>query len=282
MPPLYKFIGDPQVARSCLEGAVKFTPVAELNDPSELNPNLNRAAMRDSLQLLRTRGYSEDEFDYLCRQHALLNQLVPELQAIPAPDTREAATRQIQSKVYDISTYMERMMSETAKSIASKVGIFCLSRRFDSLPMWAHYAANATGFVVELVKLKSVFAGDGTGVLWEPREVSYGSEIEGMTFNPQSHESLFFSKFSDWSYEQEVRVILPLHSCRSKETQSGNLYLYDVPSITVSRIILGWKMERSHVEDIKSAALDLNPQVRVVRAQFLNGSVRILNAGGAS
>jgi hypothetical protein len=114
-----------------------FTPVAELNDPSELNPNLNTAAIRDPLQRLRTRGYSEHEYAYLCRQAALLDHLVPEFQTTRAPDTREEATRQIQSRIYDSSTYMERKMSETAKAIASKVGIFCLSKRFDSLPMWA-------------------------------------------------------------------------------------------------------------------------------------------------
>ena len=136
--------------------------------------------------------------------------------------------------------------------------------------------------VVEFVELDSVIVGEKTGVLWEPREISYESKIEGMTFNPQSHESLFFSIFSDWSYEQEIRVILPLSSCRYQESQSGNLYLYDLPLRTVSRVILGWKMARTHADAILSAALELNPQVQVVRAQFPNGGVRILNAGGAS
>ena len=70
MAKMYKFIRDPAIAPKILTGEVKFTPIAELNDPSELNPSLNADAIKASLQKLRERGYSEEEFKDLQRQAA--------------------------------------------------------------------------------------------------------------------------------------------------------------------------------------------------------------------
>ena len=159
--------------------------------------------------------------------------------------------------------------------IASRVGIFCLSKRFDSLPMWAHYANNAAGLAIEFADLDSSFEGDATGVLREPREVVYESEIEGVTFDPRSHESLFFSKYSDWSYEQEVRVVLPLSECRVMATGSSSLYLFDVPRTCVRRVILGWNVQPTMANAVRAAVAVANPRVAVVHAQFRRGRVTL-------
>lgn len=194
MSSLYKFLGNPAIARSVLAGSIKFTPIAELNDPAELNPTVNHEAVIASLRRLRETGYSQDDLIHLRRQGAVLQALSPCSQAVPVPSTPEEATRLIQSRFYDSTSTLERLLTQTARDIASKVGLFCLSRRFDSLPMWAHYAANATGFAVEFAGLENEFTGDATGVLRQLREVTYAQEIEGVTFDPKSHESLFFSK----------------------------------------------------------------------------------------
>jgi hypothetical protein len=45
---------------------------------------------------------------------------------------------------------MENKLFATIRNISARVGILSLSQRYDSLPMWAHYADLARGFVVVL------------------------------------------------------------------------------------------------------------------------------------
>jgi len=63
--------------------------------------------------------------------------------------------------------------------------------------MWAHYAANAAGLVIEFRDLEAEFGGDSTGVLRQPMVVRYDQHQIGVTFDPQSYRSLFFAKFED-------------------------------------------------------------------------------------
>jgi len=276
MSPLYKFVGDPAVARHFLSGRIKFTPIGELNDPSELTSNVIAEKVRESLRRLRKDGYTEDDLLHLQHQGAVLKKLAPRFQAVRAPERVEDANRLIRSSFYDQIEVLERRLNETAREISAKVGVFCLSKRFDSLPMWAHYAGNATGFVVEFNRLNDIFTGDETDVLWKLTEVRYERETGGVTFEPESHDALFFEKFSDWSYEQEVRVVAPLDSCVSVSIENGHkIYVFDLPTSNVSRLILGWKMDVEAAEEIRRVAEGSASSIEVVQARFEGGCVRV-------
>lgn len=275
MAELYKYIADPGAASFLLRGTLKFTPIAELNDPSELLPNVIENQVRDSLARLRRVGYSDDDMVDLRRQGALFQRLAPEHQVIDVPSAKEDATAIIRAPFYDQIDILVLRLKEAAREMSSKVGVLCLSRRYDSLPMWAHYASNGTGLIVHFEGLEEVFVGDETGVLRVPRAVRYERERTGVTFDPRSHESLFFTKFSDWSYEQEVRVVLPLHECRRLETTTGVLHLLDVPATCVRRLILGWNMPRERIEEIRACVHTENPDVQVSVARFDGGQVAL-------
>jgi hypothetical protein len=168
---LYKFVGSAEVAEHFLAGRIKFTPISELNDPSELTSNIIPEKVYESLQKIRNSGYAKEDLLHLQRQGAVLRKLAPRFQAVSVPASVEDANRLIRSSFYDQIELLESLLSETAKEISEKVGVFCLTKRRDSLPMWAHYANNATGFVVEFENIDSIFNGDDTGVLWSPTDV---------------------------------------------------------------------------------------------------------------
>src|SRR3546814_11383988 len=85
---------------------------------------------------------------------------------IGMPTSKEQATEMIRSiRIYENIDEMERRHCAATATIASKVGLLCLTRRYDSLPMWAHYAEQAKGLVVEFYDLDQIFKGDKTGVL---------------------------------------------------------------------------------------------------------------------
>src|SRR3546814_19823431 len=84
-------------------------------------------------------------------------------------------------RIYENIDEMERRHCAATATIASKVGLLCLTRRYDSLPMWAHYAEQAKGLVVEFYDLDQIFKGDKTGVLHQLTNVRYDRDEYGFT-----------------------------------------------------------------------------------------------------
>jgi hypothetical protein len=275
MTALYKFIGNVEDARFLLKGCVKFTPIPELNDPSELMASVTPDDVRRSLERLRKDGYTDGDMIHLRRQGKVLERLAKRFQAIGVPDTPDQANAIIASPFYDNIPRLETLLRETAQEISSRVGLFCLTRRYDSLPMWAHYAANATGVVFEFRDLEDVFPGDDTGVLHSPISVRYERERLGVTFEPQSHDSLFFAKFDDWGYEQEVRVVVPLVDCRAVAASDRTLHLFDIPPRNIARVVLGWRAPPDSARRLVELVQENNPDVEVRQAEIEGGRVRI-------
>ncbi len=125
----------------------------------------------------------------------------------------------------------------------------CFSRSPVVTPMWAHYASNHAGFVLEfdVDRLKQVFPGASI------RDISYkdapDGSIEGalqmasQTKKPRHVVWLrqtvlmeaYFSKQTSWSYEQECRLI---DYDEYTEDKSGVKILY-VPVDCIRSIIVG-------------------------------------------
>jgi len=272
MKNLYKFIADPSAVPFLLRGLIKFTPPAELNDPSELTSNVIHEEVVKSLERIRKNGYTAEDMVNLRRQQNLFR-LAPQFQVVKVPETREQATALVRSAFYDQISILEQRLSDMLRGVSSKVGLFCLSLRYDSLPMWAHYANNAAGLVVEFVGLEEVFKGDDTGVLSQPIAVRYERDRRSVTFDTQSHESLFFEKFPDWSYEKEVRVVLPLADCSTELIGDRHLAIREIPRKCISRLFLGWNMPKNVRQDIQLHVQELNSEVEVVDARIVHGRV---------
>jgi Protein of unknown function (DUF2971) len=237
---LFKVVGSANAVLNIARGSLKFTPIEELNDPSELTPVFDRHEVQRSLKALREKGMAQNQFRWLLRQDAILDLLSPEQKVLSAPRSRREANRMLSISTFDNLDFMEAKLSATIRDIRERVGILSLSLRYDSLPMWAHYANLARGFVVVFDDLKRSFVGDETGSLNVPKPVTYADRFAGMTFDPATQDRLFFSKLSDWSYERERRVVTALSRCR--QAANSTLHLKDVDPSHVKAIICGWRV----------------------------------------
>jgi hypothetical protein len=83
---------------------------------------------------------TQDQFDWLQRQGAVLDLLSPEEKILDAPRTLAEANRMLSISAFDNLDYMEKKLFTTVRNIRARVGILSLSQRYDSLLMWAHYA----------------------------------------------------------------------------------------------------------------------------------------------
>lgn len=259
-----------------VRGSIKFTKIAELNDPSELVPHMNREAVCTSLVTVRERGYTPEQFEWLGCQEAVLRLLSPETRILSRPRTIEQANRTLELPIYDNLDFMEKQLLRTISLIRSRVGVLSLTERFDSLPMWAHYGAQAKGYVVQFEGLDREFAKDITGSLNVLKPVTYVEDLVGMTHDPCTQDNLFFCKFRDWAYEREWRIVSALSACSLSD--DGKMHMRSVRQSAVTGVICGWNVPD---EDVRSLAVDLcsiNPALKVNVASFDRGHVGLTSA----
>jgi hypothetical protein len=93
-----------------------------------------------------------------------------------------------------------------------------------------------------------------------------------MTFDPTTQDKLFFSKFSDWSYEREWRVVTPLRFCHQPD--DGALYLKDVPRHHIRAIVCGWRIALSEISTLQAKVKNVNPDVEWIHSKFENGKFK--------
>jgi hypothetical protein len=246
----YKYISDVSSLASITAGEMRFTVPAELNDPSELFPKFSREEVVASLCDLRNRGHTAEEVAGLKRQHALMRALVPSYWRADLPLTATDADSLIRLPIYDNVILIEQLFVGMLSAMSGAVAVACLSKRWDSLPMWAHYAHRARGAVIAYDNLEAVFPGDDTGCLNCLKEVSYSRESAGISFYPDSYGAIFFSKLRDWAYEEEVRIASELTRCTKVSLSGAVSYSRTVPVSHVAEVIIGWRMPKASVEKV--------------------------------
>jgi len=276
---LYKFVSSPTSVENIVAGRIKFAEIQELNDPNEMLMDIDEKEVSKSLADLRKTGFSDDQYRWLRHQEAILRRLAPQMIAIPLPRDRDSASHQLRHRFYDDGRRLQELHRKTVEVMRAKVGILSLSSTFESFPMWAHYASNASGFVIEFSGLSELFRGDKTGSLNALKPVQYVSQLTGMTFDPATQDRLFFNKHEAWSYEKEWRVIVALSDC---DQPKPGLHLLQIPISHVTGVIFGWRSTTDDREAIRQAVLSKNPNVVVSRVQIDRGQISLVTLDSIS
>ncbi len=272
----YKFCSSIAYLPEILSGKLKFTPPADLNDPSEMMPRFDFDEVNTSLTDLRARGHTELELKNLHKQAALMSSLCPELQALPAPRTQAEADEYIALGIFDDIDLVYSMLSTMTKRISERIGMCCLTKKKSSLPMWSHYANRAKGYLVEYQNLDTSFKGDATGLLNIIRKVEYSREISGVTFYPDSYDRIFFTKFCDWQYEQEYRVVCRLRDCDKTSSNGTLIYAKQIPVEKISSVTLGWMMSKRDRETAKQEVKNrLGKHTKINCAHLERGEIKV-------
>lgn len=270
---LYKYISSESALLNIIKGSIKFATLDTLNDPTELLPNIYESELIKSLKNKRSRGYTQQDLIDLKKQESLFQLLSPETMVIKAPQTIEAANSILGLAVYDNLDYLKEMFEKTIEIMALRCGIFCVSKRFNSLPMWAHYANNAEGYVIEFENLQNVFLGDKTGILNEVKDVTYKLNRTGINFESGTYKSLFFEKDKDWEYESEKRVITNLSSCSELNIGSDLIYTKQIDKSCITKVIFGWKVSDEIVKKLTTKCHQINPNLKATKSVIRNGKI---------
>ncbi len=175
-------------------------------------------------------------------------------------------------KKFDIDEAHKRVQN----NIKSNISILSLTENPTNILMWSHYANNHKGFCLGfdktmLYKSISKFFHDKNEACWL-YPVEYGIQFppEIFDFEKTSNEDFlkyYRTKATDWSYEQEVRIL--------KIGNSGsNVYTFN-PKI-LKEIILGCAISQSDKKEIINLISNCFPITTIYQANKSSKSFELI------
>lgn len=232
---LYKYgkLTEPDRLRKILiENTLYFPTSEELNDPTECLPTLADQPIDEIL-------------DCLCEQFKADN---------PSASSEQLEKIRAKGRSLGKETLMKEMRRLLNKMMERRYGILSLSKRKDSLPLWAHYAGEHTGYCLEFRNDRE-FA-TGYEVLYREKiPLRLSSEIDAY------QADFLFTKRTDWAYEEEVRILVkpPGPQQFSPELLESVMLGKDVAAEN-RKIVLEWALKRATPVKVLQATFNQETQ----------------------
>jgi hypothetical protein len=255
----YKYFGN--LGIKVLEDLrLKITPPNEFNDPFELTPRsnftitvvdmINRAKTNPSYYCSVFEDMKNDGYPHAFKQFiATLPTILP-------------------LKFREFKKLMrQELVNNDMKSLnqaSEKMGILCVSKIPNSIPMWSHYANYHKGIVIGLDLPKM-----GNALPGYFGKVRYHKSRRGINpwLDPTNSEwfrqvtDTIFIKSRDWVYEQEYRRIFRLIDLiPSPPDEKGKRHSFlDINGSDILKIIFGCCIDKAYENRIR-AELDRRPK----------------------
>ncbi|WP_269934580.1 DUF2971 domain-containing protein [Serratia liquefaciens] len=222
MVRFYKYVGIESAKIIIKDATLKFTNPIDFNDPFDYHPTVDAKEFNKFIKRI-----NNEIGDGIKRYKTSHSQLKIHLQELRSSKFREMYTK--------------------------NMSVSCFSKSPFILPMWAHYANNHEGCVIEFeykneAKFFSEYFSLGIGDLSKilvPFDVNYSKERprlfdeHGRT---NSHNTGFYAcltKAKEWEYEQEMRVVT---------MQPQGIYPFERSQIT--GVYFGMQIDRNHKKEI--------------------------------
>ena len=152
--------------------------------------------------------------------------------------------------------------------------VFCVTEDNDNLLMWAHYANNHEGFVVEFDCDNSFFQqGLGEDIMCASlSKVVYSQNVPTTSLLDMKNFDFILTKSDDWSYEQEWRMLLQQKDCvKNIPAEPHDTCLFEIPVESIKRVILGCRADSELIQSAKKNLIGNNielAQANIVRSHF--------------
>lgn len=137
------------------------------------------------------------------------------------------------------------------KAIGGHALFLSLTRQRNNAMMWAHYAKGHRGFVIGFDADHDFFRPEFGKALEGLTPVVYSPDRQKMTadgyagLTDQDKRGLVLRKSADWSYEEELRLIMhPNHAVERKQVNGEPVFLFEFPPEILREVIFGFRMAR--------------------------------------
>jgi hypothetical protein len=264
-------------------GTLRFSSPRVLNDPFELNPHIAALVRKERIPADLARLMPE----LVAKRHAELPAEIRALVPLELFQAFMAAQLPNATSLMEtlLGSFLPRLREIISQRFGELIGILCLTESPANLLMWAHYADSHHGFIVEFDP-ESRFFDQRLGPdddLRHLRKVVYRDERPSVVLSELEDFSPFLTKGTDWSYEAEWRMMLPL-SAASRVIGEGSaaIHLFEFPKSMIRGLVCGCRMTDSKKAEI-SAILHEVPEYQGVycaEAQIDETRYRVNIVGG--
>jgi hypothetical protein len=241
---LYKYAAEDSGFR-ILEGLrLKITPPNEFNDPFEITPHSKSTrTLSEMLEEAKTNPESyRSVYEAMNRAGAFTDSFEKFIAGLP------------QALCHYFSQYKKLLKTELAKidfrtpdTVSRGIGILCLSKLSNSIPMWSYYANHHRGVVygLDINKIGGPLSGPCGFVKYRKHRVRVDPNL------PPSSSAwrklvikTVFTKSAEWKHEQEYRRVFQLNNLVSANPEKGQIksYFWDVSNDAIQTIIFGCRI----------------------------------------
>lgn len=230
---------------------IRFTQPDALNDPFELRPHFESiVAEADVLANfpqtpVDLRPMVAQAYFMLSEDQRAMLPLEAAIQALEAfmatDDARQATAQRLQIFLRSMRDGAAPIRDAIYRAFNDNVGILSLSEVPDNELMWAHYADRHTGLALCFDEKHLFFNRQSTenDEFYFVREVRY-SDRPALPLVPIDGDALLITKGTQWSYEKEWRMLVPLRDATRLLTIAGEtVHLFAFPPDALRGIILG-------------------------------------------
>lgn len=233
--------------------SLRFSQPSALNDPFDLSPtiDIDKKTSHDLAEIIQEKTKSKSMYF---------------LDTNTGEPYERATLKQFGDSLYEKTVKIKKLREHNDLSI----GVLSLSKNKKSTLMWSHYSKNHTGFMLEI---ENSFELKNSNTQLKAQDVDY-SKYRPTTKQSESYsdKSYFIYKDPVWHYEEEMRLVVELHTLEPTEkTRNDPLpcYCYTYPRSQLGRIILGAMCPKDVEERIRKWADKHAPKIKVKKA-YLN------------
>lgn len=229
----FKYMHEDRIENILYDNKLRFTQPKFFNDPFDVNPYINASLPEKILKKVT----EEDLFEL---EKILQDSEVGEF--VLTDDETEGLARGLASYLNSMNPgevaeiYKDKVLK---KLINDNMGVLSLTTKFDNLLMWAHYANDHKGFVVEFNTEDPFF--------YKALKVDYKQKRPREKIGRENKLRILFTKSIHWEYENEYRMLRKL---KDAEEIRNDIHLFKFPRISIKSIYCGCNMKDCRKNDI--------------------------------
>jgi hypothetical protein len=233
---LYKYAGDSGF-RILEDLRLKITPPNEFNDPFEITPRSQFAvSLASQLDKVQTNPeYYRQVYEEMHQVGIFGDTFEQFIDGLPEALRRDFAKYKKSSK-QELETCDMKSLDDASKYL----GILCLSKPPNSIPMWSYYANHHRGVVfgLDIDRIGGPYSGPSGLVNYRKQRARINPYI------PPSLDAfirLIFTKSVEWKHEHEYRRVFQLSGliCRPSKKAGVNNYFWNISGDAIQEIIFG-------------------------------------------
>jgi hypothetical protein len=229
---LYKYV-TLDILNKIIDGYIRFTPPGKFNDPFEMPAIMAWEAREQFAGLSGLVKQTEEIMDGLMSLSIPKVAMTPPINYFKGTGTSEAKEQNLSEKELQVQ------ILNRIDEIDSTFGILSLTKTKENLLMWAHYADDHRGAVIE-------FEFDDIFLYWNDPDRKFAKQVEYLNDRakiPVNEDVLmehFFTKSPEWKYEEEFRIIRHLNHA---DKIADDIHLFELPPQYIRHIYFGVRSE---------------------------------------